>query len=120
MGDRGGGDKGTDMPVSRDDAHNTPHWCYAVPSAGEVMYETANFMDKNKDFVVAEHQNLMNSSSLGFVAQLFFDPDSDTGEGHKTLRGGGGLRICKSGAAPLHQCCLAMPVASSFPWCFPM
>ncbi len=44
-----------------------------------MTYETTNFLDKNKDFVVAEHQNLMNSSSLSFVAQLFYDPDSDVG-----------------------------------------
>lgn len=27
--------------------------------AGEVTYECANFLDKNKDFVVAEHQALL-------------------------------------------------------------
>jgi len=44
------------------------------------MYETTNFLDKNKDFVVAEHQNLMCSSSMPFVAELFFDPESNLGE----------------------------------------
>eukprot|EP00983_Pelagomonas_calceolata_P044810 1139462-Pelagomonas_calceolata.AAC.4 len=31
----------------------------------------AYVQDKNKDFVVTEHQTLMASSSLSFVAQLF-------------------------------------------------
>jgi myosin-5 len=48
-------------------------------SAGDVTYETTNFLDKNKDFVVSEHQNLLTSSSLAFVKALFYDPDSDSG-----------------------------------------
>ncbi|XP_030933805.1 myosin-11 isoform X1 [Quercus lobata] len=42
-----------------------------VHYAGEVQYQSDQFLDKNKDYVVAEHQNLLSSSSCSFVAGLF-------------------------------------------------
>lgn len=39
--------------------------------AGAVTYRTENFLAKNKDFVVAEHQQLMQNSTEGFVRALF-------------------------------------------------
>ncbi|CAH8358652.1 unnamed protein product [Eruca vesicaria subsp. sativa] len=39
--------------------------------AGDVTYQTELFLDKNKDYVVREHQSLMNSSDCSFVASLF-------------------------------------------------
>ncbi|XP_057868018.2 myosin-9 isoform X2 [Cryptomeria japonica] len=39
--------------------------------AGDVTYQTDLFLDKNKDYVVAEHQGLLNSSKCSFVAGLF-------------------------------------------------
>ncbi|KAJ6843986.1 myosin-17-like [Iris pallida] len=39
--------------------------------AGEVTYQADHFLDKNKDYVVAEHQDLMNASKCSFVASLF-------------------------------------------------
>lgn len=39
--------------------------------AGAVTYKTENFLIKNKDFVVAEHQQLMQNSSVKFVRGLF-------------------------------------------------
>ncbi|CAN1131393.1 XI-2 [Linum perenne] len=39
--------------------------------AGDVTYQTEQFLDKNKDYVVAEHQALLNASSCSFVASLF-------------------------------------------------
>ena len=39
--------------------------------AGAVSYRTENFLNKNKDFVVAEHQQLMQNSSVAFVRGLF-------------------------------------------------
>uniref|UniRef100_M4EFF0 Myosin motor domain-containing protein n=1 Tax=Brassica campestris TaxID=3711 RepID=M4EFF0_BRACM len=44
--------------------------------AGDVTYQTELFLDKNKDYVIAEHQALLNSSSCSFVASLF-PPTSD-------------------------------------------
>ncbi|KAG0482871.1 hypothetical protein HPP92_010955 [Vanilla planifolia] len=39
--------------------------------AGEVQYQSDQFLDKNKDYVVAEHQDLLSSSKCSFVAGLF-------------------------------------------------
>ncbi|CAI0560607.1 unnamed protein product [Linum tenue] len=39
--------------------------------AGDVTYQTELFLDKNKDYVVAEHQGLLNASTCAFVASLF-------------------------------------------------
>ncbi|KAF9612572.1 hypothetical protein IFM89_002168 [Coptis chinensis] len=38
--------------------------------AGEVTYQADQFLDKNKDYVVAEHQDLMTASKCSFVAGL--------------------------------------------------
>ncbi|CAF2052172.1 BnaA09g50650D [Brassica napus] len=39
--------------------------------AGDVTYQTELFLDKNKDYVIAEHQALLNASTCSFVANLF-------------------------------------------------
>lgn len=39
--------------------------------AGEVVYTTEQLMDKNKDFVVAEHAHLLGSSELTMIRELF-------------------------------------------------
>ena len=39
--------------------------------AGPVTYKTDNFLAKNRDFVVAEHQALLQASKEGFVQTLF-------------------------------------------------
>ncbi|PIN04045.1 Myosin ATPase [Handroanthus impetiginosus] len=39
--------------------------------AGEVQYQSDQFLDKNKDYVVAEHQDLLSASKCAFVAALF-------------------------------------------------
>ncbi|KAM3301087.1 hypothetical protein P3S67_015587 [Capsicum chacoense] len=39
--------------------------------AGEVTYQADLFLDKNKDYVVAEHQVLLTASKCPFVAGLF-------------------------------------------------
>lgn len=44
-----------------------------------MSYETDNFLTKNRDFVVAEHQLLLEASSQPYVAQLF-PPDRDDGD----------------------------------------
>ncbi|XP_072989878.1 myosin-12-like isoform X2 [Typha latifolia] len=38
--------------------------------AGDVTYQADQFLDKNKDYVVAEHQALLNDSKCPFVANL--------------------------------------------------
>ncbi|MFS7944635.1 putative myosin ATPase [Helianthus anomalus] len=39
--------------------------------AGKVNYQTDSFLDKNRDYVVIDHCNLMSSSKCGFIAGLF-------------------------------------------------
>nr|GMC58944.1 myosin-17-like [Ipomoea batatas] len=39
--------------------------------AGEVTYQADLFLEKNKDYVVAEHQELLTASKCSFVAGLF-------------------------------------------------
>jgi myosin-5 len=52
--------------------------------AGPVTYQTNNFLEKNKDFVVAEHQSLLQSSKHEFVQALF---PSDPVRAHLLLGG---------------------------------
>lgn len=42
--------------------------------AGEVTYQTEMFLEKNKDFVVVEHQNLLVESEDPFISALFAAP----------------------------------------------
>ncbi|KAG7021176.1 Myosin-9 [Cucurbita argyrosperma subsp. argyrosperma] len=39
--------------------------------AGEVLYQSDQFLDKNKDYVVPEYQDLLSASKCSFVAGLF-------------------------------------------------
>ncbi|XP_051133264.1 myosin-8-like [Andrographis paniculata] len=39
--------------------------------AGDVTYQTDLFLDKNKDYVIAEHQALLSASGCSFVSGLF-------------------------------------------------
>ncbi|XP_050236571.1 myosin-9 isoform X2 [Mercurialis annua] len=42
-----------------------------VHYAGEVQYQSDQFLDKNKDYVVPEHQDLLSASQCSFVESLF-------------------------------------------------
>jgi myosin V len=53
--------------------------------AGSVTYRTNNFLVKNRDFIVAEHQLLMGSSSLELVRSLF--PSQDASDVTPNARG---------------------------------
>ncbi|XAR58625.1 Myosin ATPase [Bertholletia excelsa] len=39
--------------------------------AGEVLYQSDQFLDKNKDYVIPEHQDLLSASKCSFVSGLF-------------------------------------------------
>jgi myosin-5 len=45
--------------------------------AGPVSYQVDNFQDKNKDFVVEEHQLLLGAAECELIAQLFSDKSAD-------------------------------------------
>ncbi|XP_042377972.1 myosin-6-like isoform X1 [Zingiber officinale] len=51
--------------------------------AGDVTYQTELFLDKNKDYVVAEHQELLGASRCPFVAGLFPSLTEDSSKSSK-------------------------------------
>ncbi|KAF5482528.1 hypothetical protein F2P56_003088, partial [Juglans regia] len=51
--------------------------------AGDVTYQTELFLDKNKDYVVAEHQALLGASKCSFVAGLFPPSAEDSSKSSK-------------------------------------
>ncbi|KAG2395262.1 Myosin-11 Myosin XI [Vigna angularis] len=51
--------------------------------AGEVHYQSDQFLDKNKDYVVAEHQDLLSASNCPFVAGLFPPLPEETSKSSK-------------------------------------
>lgn len=60
--------------------------------AGGVTYNTDNFLVKNRDFVVAEHQLLLEASSEAYVAGLF-PPEPEPEQP-------AGVRCCKTDRKP--------------------
>ncbi|KAK9697275.1 hypothetical protein RND81_08G026400 [Saponaria officinalis] len=51
--------------------------------AGDVTYQTDLFLDKNKDYVVAEHQDLLQASKCSFVSALFPPLPEETSKSSK-------------------------------------
>ncbi|XP_073127725.1 myosin-6-like [Henckelia pumila] len=51
--------------------------------AGNVTYQTELFLDKNKDYVIAEHQSLLSASNCSFVSGLFPPLPEDSSKSSK-------------------------------------
>ncbi|XP_047945089.1 myosin-8-like [Salvia hispanica] len=51
--------------------------------AGDVTYQTELFLDKNKDYVILEHQNLLSASSCSFISSLFPPLPEDSSKSSK-------------------------------------
>ncbi|KAL5200646.1 hypothetical protein ABZP36_021849 [Zizania latifolia] len=51
--------------------------------AGEVLYQSDQFLDKNKDYVVAEHQELLSTSKCSFISGLFPPLPEETSKSSK-------------------------------------
>ncbi|XP_050147411.1 myosin-6-like isoform X1 [Malus sylvestris] len=51
--------------------------------AGDVTYQTELFLDKNKDYVVAEHQALLSASTCSFVSGMFTSLVEDSSKSSK-------------------------------------
>jgi len=49
----------------------------------QVHYQSDQFLDKNKDYVVAEHQDLLSASNCPFVAGLFPPLPEETSKSSK-------------------------------------
>ena len=56
---------------------------YVLLSSPQVTYLADLFLDKNKDYVVAEHQDLLTASKCSFVAGLFPPPAEESSKSSK-------------------------------------
>ncbi|CAJ2627713.1 unnamed protein product [Trifolium pratense] len=54
-----------------------------VHYAGEVQYQSEHFLDKNKDYVVPEHQDMLSNSKCSFVSGLFAPLSEETAKSAK-------------------------------------
>ncbi|XP_027368060.1 myosin-9 [Abrus precatorius] len=54
-----------------------------VHYAGEVQYQSEHFLDKNKDYVVPEHQEILSASKCSFVSGLFPPLSEETAKSSK-------------------------------------
>ncbi|KAJ1417512.1 P-loop containing nucleoside triphosphate hydrolase [Sesbania bispinosa] len=54
-----------------------------VHYAGEVQYQSEQFIDKNKDYVVPEHQEMLSASKCSFVSGLFPPLSEETAKSAK-------------------------------------
>ncbi|RDY10834.1 Myosin-11, partial [Mucuna pruriens] len=54
-----------------------------VHYAGEVQYQSEQFLDKNKDYVVPEHQDMLSASKCSFVSGLFPPLSEDAAKSSK-------------------------------------
>lgn len=48
-----------------------------------MLYQSDQFLDKNKDYVVAEHQELLSASKCSFISGLFPPPPEETSKSSK-------------------------------------
>ncbi|KAK8467989.1 hypothetical protein PHAVU_007G195700 [Phaseolus vulgaris] len=51
--------------------------------AGDVQYQSEHFLDKNKDYVVPEHQEMLSASKCSFVSGLFPPLSEETAKSSK-------------------------------------
>ncbi|GBG65534.1 hypothetical protein CBR_g51126 [Chara braunii] len=56
--------------------------------AGEVTYSADLFLEKNRDYVIDEHRQLMHASTCAFVANLFPPPEEVRSAGKHGAKGG--------------------------------
>lgn len=61
----------------------------------QVTYQADQFLDKNKDYVVAEHQALLNASKCPFVANLFPPLPEETSKQSKFSSIGTRFKVCQ-------------------------
>ncbi|KAK7277524.1 hypothetical protein RJT34_22538 [Clitoria ternatea] len=54
-----------------------------VHYAGDVQYQSEQFLDKNKDYVVPEHQDMLSASKCSFVSGLFPPLSEDAAKSSK-------------------------------------
>lgn len=67
-----------------------------------MTYQADQFLDKNKDYVVAEHQALLNSSRCPFVENLFPPLPEETSKQSKFSSIGTRFKVCHTGVIYLY------------------
>lgn len=79
--------------------------CFAFPEIQavsfalllQVTYKTDTFLDKNRDYVVVEHSNLLSSSKCPFVACLFPSmPEESSRSSYKFSSVSSRFKVCNS------------------------
>ncbi len=71
--------------------------CVCTALLFQVTYQTELFLDKNKDYVVAEHQALLGSSKCSFVASLFpRSGDENSKSSYRFSSIGNRFKVCSS------------------------
>lgn len=69
----------------------------------QVQYQSDQFLDKNKDYVVPEHQDLLGSSKCSFVAGLFPPIPEETTKSSKFSSIGSRFKVIEHNYMPSFQ-----------------
>lgn len=72
----------------------SPKWCYFCTSF-QVQYQSEQFIDKNKDYVVPEHQDMLSTSKCSFVSGLFPPLSEETAKSAKFSSIGSRFKVSK-------------------------
>jgi hypothetical protein len=84
--------------------------------AGPVSYSLDNFLDKNKDYVVAEHASLLGAAGNALLADLFGGAAGAGGSGSPKTQNGRTVSsmVARFVGAPV-GCCVGIGAASVLP-----
>lgn len=71
----------------------------------QVTYQTDSFLEKNRDYIVAEHCNLLSSSSCPFVSGLFTSlPEESIRSSYKFSSVSSRFKVGTKSSLPLVSC----------------
>jgi len=68
--------------------------CY-LSTSFQVQYQSEHFLDKNKDYVVPEHQEMLSASKCSFVSGLFPPLSEETAKSSKFSSIGSRFKVYK-------------------------
>lgn len=67
----------------------------------QVLYQSDQFLDKNKDYVVAEHQELLSASKCPFISGLFPPLPEETSKSSKFSSIGARFKVISASTYPV-------------------